>query len=74
MVTLDHRKVWFSAFSRAVRPLLMISLRRIQNLQPFGGLGVGNVSPVTIVGIFAHIGATYLGNARPQKGAVKRIV
>jgi len=65
LVTLDHRKVRFSAFSRAVRPLLMISLRRLQNLQPFGRFGFGNVSPVTIFGIFAHFGATYLGKAPP---------
>ena len=64
-MTLDRRKVMFSAFSRAVRPLLKISLRRIQNLYAFGRLGLGNVSPVTIFGIFADLGATYLGEARP---------
>jgi hypothetical protein len=64
-VTLDRRKVMFSAFSRAVRPLLTISLRRIQNLQPFGRLGFGKVNPVTIFEIFADFGATYLGEARP---------
>jgi hypothetical protein len=53
----------FSAFCRAVRPLLTISLRRIQNLARFGRLGVGNVSPVTIFGIFADFGATFLDEA-----------
>jgi len=55
----------FSALGRAVQPLLMISLRRIQHLARFGRLGVRNVSPVTILGIFTDFGATYLGNARP---------
>ena len=70
LVTLDRRKVLFSAFCRAVLPLLMISLRRIQNLSRFGRFGVSNVSPVTIFGILAEFAARYLVNARPQKGAV----
>ena len=53
-VTLDRRKVLFSAFCRSVPPLLMTSLRRIQNLSRFGRLGVGNVSPVTIFGILRY--------------------
>ena len=48
----------------------MVSLRRIQNLSRFGHFGVGNVSPVTIFGIFADFAATYLVKARPQKGVV----
>ena len=48
----------------------MLFLRRIQNLLRFGRFGVGNVSPVTIFGIFADVGATYLGKARAQKSAV----
>ena len=56
--TFNRRKVLFSAFCRAVLSLLMILLRRIQNLSRFGRLGVGNVSPVTILGIFAEVGAT----------------
>jgi hypothetical protein len=68
--TLNRRKVMFSSFCRAVLPLFMLSLRRIQNLARFGRSGVGNVSPVTIFGIFAEVGATCLGNARPYKGAV----
>jgi hypothetical protein len=70
-VTLDRRKVMFSAFSRVVRPLptlfsafcrailplLTTSLRRIQNLSRFGRLGVGNVSPLTIDGIFTEVSA-----------------
>ena len=63
-VTLDLRTVMFSAFSRAVLRLLMLSLQRIQNLSRFGCLGVGNVSPVTIFGSFADFGATYLGKVR----------
>ena len=47
-VTLDRRKELFSALCRAVLSLLMILLRRIQNLASFGRSGVGNVSPVTI--------------------------
>jgi hypothetical protein len=57
-VTLNRRKALFSAFCRAVLPLLMILLRRIQNLARFGASGVGNVSPVTIFGIFVDVGAT----------------
>ena len=57
-VTFNRRKVLFSAFCRAVLPPLMTSLRRIQNLSRFGRLGVGNVSPVTIFGMFADVGAT----------------
>ena len=53
-MTVDRRKVPFSAFCRAVLPLLMIALRRIQNLARFGRLGVGNVSPVTIFGILRY--------------------
>jgi hypothetical protein len=45
---LERRKVLICAFCRAVLPLLMICLRRIQNLLRFGRSGVGNVSPVTI--------------------------
>ena len=60
----------FSALGRAVQPLLMILLRRIQNIACFGRLGVGNVSPVTIFGIFADFGATYLCEAGAQKGEV----
>ena len=44
LVTLDHRKVKFSAFIRAIRPLLMMLLRSIQNISPFGRWGVRNVS------------------------------
>jgi hypothetical protein len=69
-VKLDRRKVQFSAFCSAVLSLRMISLRRIQNLPRFGRLGVGNVSPVTICGMFANFGAKYLGKARPSKGIV----
>ena len=38
----------FSALGRAIRLLLMTSLRLIQNLSRFGRLGVGNVSHVTM--------------------------
>jgi hypothetical protein len=69
-VTLERRKVIFSACSRAVRGLLTISLRRIQNLAHFGRVGVGNVSPVTIFGMFADFGARYLGKARSQIGTI----
>jgi hypothetical protein len=47
-VKLDRKKVMFSAFCRAILPLFMTSLWRIQNLASFGRSGVGNVSPVTI--------------------------
>jgi hypothetical protein len=51
---LDHRKVRFSAFSRAVRPLLKVLLRRILNVSPFGRWGVRNVSPARIFGILRN--------------------
>ena len=54
-VRLDRRKASFSAFGRAVRPLLMMLLRRIQNLSPFGRWGVRNVSPVKIFGILRNL-------------------
>ena len=53
-VRLDRRKAMFCAFSRAVRPLLKMLLRRIQNVSPFGRWGVRNVSPARIFGILRN--------------------
>ena len=48
-VRLDRRMAMFSALGRAIQFLLMTLLHHIQNLARFGCLGVGNVSPVTIL-------------------------